>query len=161
MLKIANHPIYRYALPQGHRFPMIKYELLPRVLIDQGICTTENFFEPQRVPPELILKVHGKEYYNRLINLSLDKKEINFEEFIAVKGIKAQGNQLTTDKIKQVNLLASLPYEEPEEQVVEEVEVVEEEVISTSEETPTQTSINNNTSEEENNTSDDGQITLF
>ena len=36
---------------------------------------------------------------------SLDKKEINFEDFIAVKGIKAKGNQLTTDKIKQVNLL--------------------------------------------------------
>ena len=52
---------------------------------------------------------------------SLDKKEINFEEFIAVKGIKAQGNQLTTDKIKQVNLLASLPFEELEEPEVEEV----------------------------------------
>jgi len=92
---------------------------------------------------------------------SLDKKEINFEEFIAVKGIKAQGNQLTTDKIKQVNLLASLPYEEPEERVVEEVEVVEEEVISTSEESPASAAINKNTSKEENNTSDDGQITLF
>ena len=92
---------------------------------------------------------------------SLDKKEINFEEFIAVKGIKAQGNQLTTDKIKQVNLLASLPYEEPEEQVVEEVEVVEEEVISTPVETSTSAAIDKNTSEEENNTSDDGQITLF
>ena len=92
---------------------------------------------------------------------SLDKKEINFEEFIAVKGIKAQGNQLTTDKIKQVNLLASLPFEEPEELVVEEVEVVEEEVISTSEESSASASINKNTSEEENNTSDDGQITLF
>jgi topoisomerase-4 subunit A len=92
---------------------------------------------------------------------SLDKKEINFEEFIAVKGIKAQGNQLTTDKIKQINLLASLPYEEPEEQVVEEVEVVEEEVISTSEESPASAAINKNTSMEENNTSDDGQITLF
>ncbi|MDG1980143.1 MAG: DNA gyrase/topoisomerase IV subunit A, partial [Flavobacteriaceae bacterium] len=92
---------------------------------------------------------------------SLDKKEINFEEFIAVKGIKAQGNQLTTDKIKQINLLASLPYEEPEEQVVEDVEVVEEEVISTSEESSASASINKNTSEEENNTSDDGQITLF
>ena len=92
---------------------------------------------------------------------SLDKKEINFEDFIAVKGIKAQGNQLTTDKIKQVNLLASLPYEEPEEQVVEEVEVVEEEVISTPEETSTSAAINKNTSDEENNTSDDGQITLF
>ena len=92
---------------------------------------------------------------------SLDKKEINFEEFIAVKGIKAQGNQLTTDKIKQVNLLASLPFQEPEEQVVEEVEVVEEEVISTSEKTQPSTSLNTNTPDQENNTPDDGQITLF
>ena len=92
---------------------------------------------------------------------SLDKKEINFEEFIAVKGIKAQGNQLTTDKIKQVNLLDSLPFEEPEELVAEEVEVVEEEVITTSEETSASAEINKNTTEEENNTSDDGQITLF
>lgn len=38
---------------------------------------------------------------------------INIEEFISVKGIKAQGNQLTTDKIKTINLLDSLPYEAP------------------------------------------------
>ena len=92
---------------------------------------------------------------------SLDKKEINFEEFIAVKGLKAQGNQLTTDKIKQVNLLASLPYEEPEELVVEEVEVVEEEVISTSENTHPSTTTSKETTDEEKNASDDGQITLF
>ncbi|TVZ55070.1 topoisomerase-4 subunit A [Lutibacter sp. Hel_I_33_5] len=60
---------------------------------------------------------------------SLEKMEINLEEFIAVKGIKALGNQLTTDKIKQVNLLESLPFEEPEAPKVEEVEVIEEEVI--------------------------------
>ena len=60
---------------------------------------------------------------------SLEKLEVNFEDFIAIKGIKAQGNQLTTDKIKQVNLLDSLPYEEPEKTTVEEVEVVEEEII--------------------------------
>jgi len=92
---------------------------------------------------------------------SLDKKEINFEEFIAVKGLKAQGNQLTTDKIKQVNLLASLPYEEPEELVVEEVEVVEEEVISTSENTHPSTTTSKEPTDEEKNASDDGQITLF
>ena len=92
---------------------------------------------------------------------SLDKKEINFEEFIAVKGLKAQGNHLTTDKIKQVNLLASLPYEEPEELVVEEVEVVEEEVISTSENTHPSTPISKEPTDEEKNASDDGQITLF
>ncbi|WP_291274304.1 DNA gyrase/topoisomerase IV subunit A [Flavobacterium sp.] len=51
---------------------------------------------------------------------------VNFEEFIAVKGIKAQGNQLSTDKLKQVNLLDSLPYEEildePEAELKEELE---------------------------------------
>lgn len=41
---------------------------------------------------------------------------VNFEEFISVKGIKAQGNQLTSDKIKMINLLESLPYEEETEQ---------------------------------------------
>ncbi|WP_298764428.1 DNA gyrase/topoisomerase IV subunit A [uncultured Polaribacter sp.] len=45
---------------------------------------------------------------------SLENISVNFEEFIAVKGIKAQGNQLTTDKIKNVNLLNPLPYEEEE-----------------------------------------------
>ncbi|CAM1333340.1 DNA gyrase/topoisomerase IV subunit A [Tenacibaculum aestuariivivum] len=48
---------------------------------------------------------------------SLDKIEVNFEDFIAVKGIKAQGNQLTTEKIKTVNLLESLPYEEEEDDI--------------------------------------------
>ncbi|CAM1356832.1 DNA gyrase/topoisomerase IV subunit A [Tenacibaculum ascidiaceicola] len=60
---------------------------------------------------------------------SLDKIEVNFEDFIAVKGIKAQGNQLTTDKIRTVNLLESLPYEEPEEEKVEDIEVNDEEEI--------------------------------
>jgi topoisomerase-4 subunit A len=51
---------------------------------------------------------------------------INLEDFIAIKGIKAIGNQLTTEKIKQINALKSLPYEPPH---VEEVEVIDEEVI--------------------------------
>lgn len=36
---------------------------------------------------------------------------VNLAEFIAIKGIKALGNQLTTDKVKQINLLDPLPYE--------------------------------------------------
>ncbi|QNM86489.1 DNA gyrase/topoisomerase IV subunit A [Polaribacter pectinis] len=60
---------------------------------------------------------------------SLENEEVNFEEFIAVKGIKAQGNQLTTEKVKQVNLLESLPFEEEVEETTEEIEVVDEEVI--------------------------------
>ena len=59
----------------------------------------------------------------------MENEEVNFEEFIAVKGIKAQGNQLTTDKIKNVNLLESLPFDEPVEEITEEIEVIDEEVI--------------------------------
>jgi topoisomerase-4 subunit A len=54
---------------------------------------------------------------------SLDKFVVDFEEFISVKGIKAVGNQLTTDKIKQVNLLESNPYTPP---ILDEIEVNEE-----------------------------------
>ncbi len=86
---------------------------------------------------------------------SLENITINFEEFIAVKGIKALGNQLTTDKIKQVNLLESLPYEPP---IIEEVEVTDEEVIDNSE----ITGKDKNLSDKNKSTSDnDGQITLF
>jgi topoisomerase-4 subunit A len=70
---------------------------------------------------------------------------IDLEQFIAVKGIKALGNQLTADKLKQVNLLDSLPFEEPEEEVIEEMEVTGE----TNESDSIQTELD-----------DDGQITL-
>jgi len=59
-------------------------------------------------------------------------EEINLEEFITIKGIKALGNQLTTHKVKQINLLDPLPYEEPEPLPPEEIEVIEEENISSS-----------------------------
>ena len=70
---------------------------------------------------------------------NIENKKINFETYISVKGIKAQGNQLTTNKIKQVNLLAPLPFEEPEEPTVKDIEVVEEETVvdNSSVETPT------------------------
>ena len=54
--------------------------------------------------------------------------EINAETFIAVKGFKALGNQLTANKVKKISLKSVLPYEEPE-QIVEEIEVTDQEEI--------------------------------
>ena len=52
---------------------------------------------------------------------------INADEFIAVKGIKAIGNQLTDKKIKSVRLKESLPFDiEPNEVDAQEIEVNEE-----------------------------------
>jgi len=79
---------------------------------------------------------------------------LNFEEFIAIKGIKAQGNQLTADKIKQVNMLEPLPYEAP---VIENVEVNDEEVIDNSPESFDDDS----DSENDSLANEAGQIKLF
>ena len=84
---------------------------------------------------------------------SLENTIINFEEYIAVKGIKALGNQLTNDKIKNVNLLDPLPYEEPK---VNDLEVVGEEIIKN--ETSQDTDIN---LPEEPPKDDEGQTSLF
>ncbi|MCQ0112727.1 DNA gyrase/topoisomerase IV subunit A [Zhouia amylolytica] len=55
--------------------------------------------------------------------------EVDLEDFIAIKGIKALGNQLTADKIRQINRLDPLPYEEPEIVPAEAMEVIEEEEV--------------------------------
>ena len=54
--------------------------------------------------------------------------EINAEEFISVKGFKALGNQLTQQKIKNIELLEAMPHEK-EEKSLEEIEVTEEEEV--------------------------------
>ncbi|WP_224482855.1 DNA gyrase/topoisomerase IV subunit A [Robertkochia aurantiaca] len=55
--------------------------------------------------------------------------EVDLEEFIAVKGIKALGNQLTPDKVKNINLLDPIPYEEPEKKEAADYDVVDEEEV--------------------------------
>ncbi len=81
--------------------------------------------------------------FSKIKGVQKDNLEVNLEEFIAVKGLKALGNQLTSDKVKQVNLLDSIPFEEP-------IEEVEEEKLET------QSDTNNDYS----SLDDDGQITL-
>ncbi|MFM9989054.1 DNA gyrase/topoisomerase IV subunit A [Flavobacterium sp.] len=63
--------------------------------------------------------------FTKVKGVQKENQTIDLEQFIAVKGIKAIGNQLTTDKLKQVNLLESLPYDEPVEVIPEELEVIE------------------------------------
>jgi acetoin utilization deacetylase AcuC-like enzyme len=76
MLKIAHSPIYQHPLPEGHRFPMLKYELIPEQLLYEGTCTPENFFAPNPVNEKWILRTHDAQYWNNLKNLRLDAKMI-------------------------------------------------------------------------------------
>ena len=61
-----------------------------------------------------------------------ENQAVHIESFSAVKGFKALGNQLTTDKLKQVNLLEPLPYEEPEEDQPEPTESIEDAIDDSS-----------------------------
>jgi len=74
---------------------------------------------------------------------------IDVEEFISIKGIKAQGNQLTGYKVKQINILESKVYDPPIEVSANEIEVIDENEIK----------IELNVSGE--NDTDKGQTSLF
>ena len=86
--------------------------------------------------------------FTKVKGVQKENMTIDLESFIAVKGLKALGNQLTTDKLKQVNLLESLPYEEPLEIIPEELEVEGETEVE-------------NIDDEDIQPDEGGQITLF
>jgi acetoin utilization deacetylase AcuC-like enzyme len=97
MFPIAFHPIYQHPLPEGHRFPMLKYELLPQQLMLEGIAKASDFFEPTVCDLKHVLAVHEQEYVDDLLNLTLNPKaarKIGFplsKELVQRELIIAQG----------------------------------------------------------------------
>jgi len=75
MLKIAFHPLYAHPLPDGHRFPMLKYELIPQQLLFEGTIKPENLFSPGILSEENILNTHDINYWQHLKNITLSSKE--------------------------------------------------------------------------------------
>ena len=75
MLKIAYHPLYAHPLPEGHRFPMLKYELIPAQLLHEGTIEQKNLFSPAVLDERYITAAHDQSYWFSLKNLSLSLKE--------------------------------------------------------------------------------------
>lgn len=113
-------------------------------------CFVKRFVVENENREELVISEHQK---SQLLFISTDwrpmaevvfakekgkaEKEnmtVNLEEFIAVKGIKALGNQLTTDKVKEIIRLESLPYQEVEETELAEEELGDDEIIDENDE---------------------------
>jgi acetoin utilization deacetylase AcuC-like enzyme len=76
MLKIAFSPIYRYELPEGHRFPMAKYDLLPEQLLWEGTVTDQHFFHPDLLSEETALLTHTPEWWSKMNEIRLSEREI-------------------------------------------------------------------------------------
>lgn len=75
MIKIAHHLLYAHPLPAGHRFPMLKYELIPEQLLHEGTVQQSNFFEPELVAESDIITTHDEQYWLQLKNLTLSPKD--------------------------------------------------------------------------------------
>lgn len=58
-----------------------------------------------------------------------ENESVDIENFIAIKGIKALGNQLITEKVKNINSLEPLPYEPVIPEKTEDIEVVDEQAV--------------------------------
>ncbi len=140
---------------------------------------------------ELIITEHPKSYlegvytdYRPMAEIVFAKKrghdrqenlELNIEEFISIKGIGAMGNQLTKDKVNEINTLPSLAYEPEVEtpseknQVVEETGIKQEgadeaDTTDSNKEIPVvKPSLENKDNDEDDNPQidEDGQATLF
>lgn len=81
-MRVAFSPIYRYQhLPEKHRFPMDKYDLLPRQLLHEGTLTEADFFHPVALTEEQILRTHTNEYWQKLKTGQLSAKEIRIMGF--------------------------------------------------------------------------------
>jgi acetoin utilization deacetylase AcuC-like enzyme len=76
MLKIAFASEYVLPLPVNHRFPISKYELIPMQLLHEGTVTTDNFFEPKSLDPEIVALTHALAYIQRLQNLEMTPSEM-------------------------------------------------------------------------------------
>lgn len=75
MIHIAFDPIYAHPLPEGHRFPMLKYELIPGQLLHEGTVTKEHFFSPTKCKEEIVLLTHDKDYLTKLLLQTLTASE--------------------------------------------------------------------------------------
>ena len=103
MLKIAYNKNYIYPLEENHRFPMIKYELIPEQLIRENTCTENNFFNPEKVDDLIVLLTHEKEYFERFKSLDLSKKEIREIGFPLSKELVYRELQIADGTIRGVH----------------------------------------------------------
>lgn len=74
-IRIAFDPIYAHPLPEGHRFPMSKYELIPEQLLYEGSIQPSQLFAPAPCDDATVLLTHSAEYLKKLQEQTLSAKE--------------------------------------------------------------------------------------
>lgn len=100
-MKIAFSPVYTYQeLPDGHRFPMEKYDLLPAQLLHEGTVSKKDFFHPEPLTEQQITNTHTIEYWNKLKTGTLNKKEVRALGFPFHNSLVNRGRHIANGTLK-------------------------------------------------------------
>ncbi|MGL4596433.1 MAG: histone deacetylase family protein [Bacteroidia bacterium] len=75
-MHIAWSPEFVLPLPEGHRFPMQKYEWIPEQLCYEGIIRESDLKRPEIATSEHLTWTHTSEYLHRLRQQELTASEI-------------------------------------------------------------------------------------
>jgi len=100
MIRIAFSPVYSYQLPDGHRFPMSKYDLIPEQLLYEGTITKDQFFHPKLMSEETLLLTHDLEYWNKLKDQTLSRKEARNIGFPMHESLVTRGRHISQGTIE-------------------------------------------------------------
>ncbi len=73
-LPIIYHPDYVTPLPDAHRFPMPKFQLLYELLLSDGVADLQQFHAPQRPSQATIELVHTPDFVENYLKGTLDTK---------------------------------------------------------------------------------------
>ncbi len=114
MLKIAFDKKYVLPLPEGHRFPMLKYELIPDQLLYEGVVSEDQFFSPKKISEKWVEKAHERNYIQNFKSLSLTKSDIRktgfplTKELVEREYIITEGSRLCVDYALEFGAAANI-----------------------------------------------------
>jgi acetoin utilization deacetylase AcuC-like enzyme len=75
-LPVVYHPDYVVPLPEGHRFPMAKFQQLYDLLLKDEIISLDSTYTPEMPPQEWIELVHTRDYVQAYCQRTLDAKAV-------------------------------------------------------------------------------------
>lgn len=72
-MRVSYSPGYVVSLPEGHPFPIGKFEALRRILLDEGLVRPQDVIEPEQAEWSDLRLVHSAEYLGALADGTLDR----------------------------------------------------------------------------------------
>src|SRR5918998_1118179 len=75
-MKVFYSDHFVLPLPEGHRFPMVKYSMLRERVARDGICGPGELLAPRAVTDEEILRAHAPDYLERVVSGTVTDKEM-------------------------------------------------------------------------------------